>query len=402
MLNETFMLRQALRTCDFELPDVLEQPGRAPGYRVILNARGLPEDVVELSAGEMASLWTIREGKQNSFPVAKLQQAIVAIPADAPLRTEIESLTKSQNVRRIELLQTAVTDYPLALSKVTEDVFHRLREKATELLSIVGGSDAKFAALPEMFRRFGESDRTTSDLLNKLANLIVEKLKTSRLSNSTLAQQLLIGKINKKEPNKPARAEVPIVFDVSDTEYPLTVIDPQMQAHVSRCLDGRRIDPNALTGVCALTGVEQILETERFPAPNLPVLGEAYLVSMNADVPCQQRYGLTGPHVVPVGRQTTRELEKSLKFITSADLNGKTWRRVASGKYEAKSGRKVERSDLLVVYLESQPIPKVRLAEIAGVDLTDRKQRQAKQQAKFEDTAKKVCDCSVSTLFRRP
>ena len=402
MLSETLALRNALRTCGFHLPEVLEQPGHAPGYRVILNEDGTPTDVIELTAEEMAGLWTIRDGKHNSFPVVKMQQALLLIPPDAPLRIEIEKLTKHQNAARVQLLCQAAAISCSASSQLTTNVLKRLREKARELLHVFDDGTAEFAALPEMLRRFGESKRSAEDVLGEIAKLVADKLRNGRLTNGVLAQKLLIGKINKKKPNEPARAEVPVVFDVSETTYGITVIDRSMQGHVSRCLAGRSVDPTEVKGRCSLTGDEEVLETQRFPAPNLKVLGETYLVSMNEAVPCQQRYGLTGPRIVPVGRKTAKELQQALKFITSPDLKGKTWRAVASGKYETSAGRKRERSDLLIVYLESQPVPKVRLAEITGVDLADPERRLAKQQQQFEDIAQKVCDALRAIAQERP
>ena len=217
MLSETMVLWGALQRCGFDLPEShrdVKQPGRAPGYRVILNNDGFPDEVVELSADETASLWTIREGKHNSFPVVKVQQALISVPTDAPLRQQIEGLAKAQNVERIELLHRALDQYPLAVSGVTENSFQRLREKAAELLSAFGNAESDFAALPEMLLRFSGAGISTHDLLSRLATLVVAELKAARLSNTFLAQQLLIGKANKKKPEERARAEVPLVFDV--------------------------------------------------------------------------------------------------------------------------------------------------------------------------------------------
>lgn len=95
------------------------------------------------------------------------------------------------------------------------------------------------------------------------------------------------------------------------------------------------------------------LETDKFPSPKLPVIGQVYLHSMNENVPCQNRYGLAGPSSIPVGRATATNLAKALKFLTEEDRKGKTWMAIPSHK---------EGKDLLIVYLEDKPDSAIKTA----------------------------------------
>jgi hypothetical protein len=103
VLSETFILRRNLERSVFDLPEDhpdIKQPGKSPGYRICLGEDGLPIEVEELDAETMSGLWTIREGKANSFPVVKIQHALLDVPHDAPIREEAPNPRTDQVVAR--------------------------------------------------------------------------------------------------------------------------------------------------------------------------------------------------------------------------------------------------------------------------------------------------------------
>src|SRR5687768_5363221 len=118
MLNETHRLRQSLEACGFELPDRhpdMKQPGRSPGLRVGLTPGGRPGDVELLDAGAVCNLWTIREGKHNSFPVVKVQTSLLAVPSEAPLRQRLAQLGRGPraDAQRLVILREALNQFPV-------------------------------------------------------------------------------------------------------------------------------------------------------------------------------------------------------------------------------------------------------------------------------------------------
>ena len=92
MLIECYELLNSLKNTGFNIiqshPDV-KKPGKSPGYKVGLGSNGLPLLVEEIDRDIMGSLWYHREGKQNAFPVIKIKHALLAVPADDPLRKKV-------------------------------------------------------------------------------------------------------------------------------------------------------------------------------------------------------------------------------------------------------------------------------------------------------------------------
>jgi len=158
---------------------------------------------------------------------------------------------------------------------------------------------------------------------------------------------------------------VPILFDLADcTDFRCRVANPRMGGYFSRRLNATQ-QAGTTMGRCALSGLEMPLETEKLPSPNLPVLGPTFLMAMNPDTPCQTRYRRIGTDVFPVGKMTADELNRALVHLTTADREGKNWKRIP--------GNNRKKFHLLVAYLESSPLLEAQIAEMfTGSEKSDR------------------------------
>jgi hypothetical protein len=393
MLSEAYALAKSLEQSDCELPEShpdVKEPGKFPGYRVALGKNGLPVEIEEIDRGAMASLWTIRQGKQNSFPVVNVQRPLLEAAAESDLRRRLGGLKTAQRKERVELLQEALRVCLVGLNENDDGMWRRVRDRARELLPLFAGKDRQFNSLPELIKRFAEQPVRPQELVECLARRLVEWLATGRLQDPTLAEKLLLGRYDNKSGQ--FRAEVRIVLDAAG-DFQTRVASARMKNHVCRCLATQV--RSAATGRCALSGAEQPLLTDRCPDPNLPLLGETKFFSMNPDAPCQRRYGLTGLSAFPLGQATAERLEKAIKFITGKTRQGKTWRTVANGKFEVTAGRKTERADLLIVYVDGEPMIDAQVADCFGVD-----QREVQKQ--FETDATAVCRAFEGIVKRRP
>lgn len=365
MLSEAYGLCRSLEQNSCELPEShpdVKEPGKNPGYRVALGEDGLPQEIEEVEREEMACFWTIREGKHNSFPVVNIQRPLLDVPVDAPLRQQLADLKRQQGRKRVALLEQGLRDHPIHLGGNELGMWVRLRAKAEGLQRHFSGKDNRFDALPALIRRFTDRPPEPKDFLDALARRLLYRLAGARLQDTLLAEKLLLGQYAKGA--SVAKAEVRIVLDAAG-EFEVRVASGRMKAHVCRCLANRAQNPGR--GRCGLSGDNQPLLTERSPEPKLPLLGETKFFSMNADTPCQRRYGLTGLAAFPLGALTAGRMERAIKFITAAGRKGKTWRTVASGKFEVKAGRKTERADLLVVYVDGEPVIDAQVADCFGV-----------------------------------
>ena len=336
MLSEAYGLCQSLEQNSCELPQShpdVKEPGKYPGYRVALGGDGLPTEIEEVDADSMAALWTIREGKHNSFPVVNIQHPLLDFSADASLRKRLADLKKHQQTERIALLREALASRPVILSENDAGMWRRLRDKARDLLPLFSGQDQQFGALPALIRRFIDYSGEPREFLGSLAHRLMERLEAARLQDGVLAEKLLLGKYAKGA--SLAKAEVRIVLDAAG-EFATPVASARMKNHVCRSLASKARSSGQ--GRCALSGQEQPLVSERSPEPKLPLLGETKFFSMNQDTPCQRCYALTGLAAFPLGELTAERLEKAIKFITDKSHEGKTWRTVANGKFEVIGG----------------------------------------------------------------
>jgi hypothetical protein len=103
---------------------------------------------------------------------------------------------------------------------------------------------------------------------------------------------------------------------------------------------------------------------DKMPSPNLPILGPTYLMSMNADVPSQSRYGRTSTKIFPAGKNSIQKLNNAIRFITDARKRNTTWTGV-SGSFNDKS-------DLLITYLDEEPDTDVPLVGLfADIEADD-------------------------------
>jgi len=402
MLSEGYDLLHNLHHSGFDIPmnhrDV-KMPGKNRGYRVGLDKDGFAQVVEEVDRESMGRLWYHMEGKQNAFPVVRIQHALLSVPTNDPLRKHLGSLKRTERTQRIKLLREAIDKREVQLSKHDEQTWERLREKAREWLGIFSESDESHAALPLMLRRFVVPAVSPADLLRRVCQLIVQRLEQGRLQDVALAEKLLVGVPEKKTPKKPAKAEVPVVLDVAEQDYPISITDSKMRSYViCRLRANEKTDPD---GLCALQRLPRHLLKRRFPEPSLGSLGATKLFSKNKDTPCEFRY-LKKPEdwkdaskSFPVDQRLAEDIAAGLSTLTVSDLKGKTWRMVANGKWEGIGRNKKEKKDLLLVYCEGQPVISDEAADTFGCD-------EGEKRDQFENDARALCRALEGIIKYRP
>ncbi|MCA1920359.1 MAG: hypothetical protein LDL38_13225, partial [Flavobacterium piscis] len=198
--------------------------------------------------------------------------------------------------------------------------------------------------------------------LEDFINDLLSKLK--QIENNipySLLESILIG--NKWDNKKQEYvAEIPIILDVSDWEdFSIRVASPKFEDFVSQCLFKMQEDSSTKTknckGLSALSGKETILESDKFPNPKLPVIGNAYLFSVNDQTPCQTRYKKTSTDIIPIGRKEANAIQDSLNWITENSREGKTWYAIPG---------LMDKKELLIVYIDNKPDINVNKAHMLG------------------------------------
>lgn len=403
MLCEGYELYRSLSESGFDIPTEhsdVKEPGKKPGYRIGLGENNLPQMVDELDQVSMGRLWYHRDGNHNAFPVVKIQHSLLKVPIDDPLRKRINALKKSEQTQRIKILREAIDTRDIQLPERDQHTWDRLKEKVNKWVDIFSNTDETYLALPLMLQRFANPCLPTVDLLHHVSLLIIQRLEQGHLQDVHLAQKILLGTIDKKKPNEPAKAEVPIVFDIAEINHQLSVLDKRMRSFVERrLLASEEKEPD---GICAFQGEPRVLCKKRPPSPKIGALGETKFFSKNKDTPCEFRYikSLADCEDVsksfPFGEQLATDIASGLKLITNPEkYKGKTWRMVANGKWEGSGKNKKEKKDLLLVYCEGQPVISNEAADIFGCDEKEKRNQ-------FKNDAKAVCQALDGIMKHRP
>jgi len=403
MLSEAWQLTVALDRAGIALPIVhprVKSPGRTTGdcLRVRLGSEGQVVAVEEVTEDEWGGLWTIMEGNQNSFPVVRVNTPLLPVPRDHKLWSELgfnsngKRDTMPSDTERLRLLRRALSDFPVELAKSDKLLWLRLRDKkAKELEDCATGVDPNSEALRQLAKRFRQAAQKPEHLLKEFAQQALRRLGDSRLGAWDTVEALLVG----KGPRDPS-ATIQLAFDVEVLSEGTRLYSNRMQDYVKKTLPegarrkgkGKAVDARP----CALSGAAGTLQDEAFPKVRFPVLNKDFaLVSMFSEARCNQRYGLADSHVVPVRSDVAIQLKASLEWILDDAREGKTWRGVASGRYEKKK----EKKDLLIVYVEGKPDVNANVAAFfgAGKDLEEKQ---------FDVDARAVCDALSGIEKERP
>ncbi len=341
MLNELREVGSALAQAGIVValrhPDVKEVSAR-PTLRVHLDADGVVKRVRPMTSDEAEHLWTLRDGQHNSFPYHQIKVPSRARPGGfLRVSEEDERLEVIRNKRvgeseRWEALlalidgaefnEQAFTDWPGG------GYLKRLGQRRAQLAALC---DSDAAAVPAAFERFERAAARPHDLLRGIAAAIIEDVRRGRFSTEDLpliASLLVDG-------------GGPLFFDVVARDFPRLAGDERNIAEISRALSGET--PQEPNGVCAITGEDAFLIGDKFPQPNLPILGQTYLFARNKDAPTNARYGRTGTDSVAVGTDTATALQAAAEALTRDDWKDRTWRSVP--------GERPKQTDLFIAFV---------------------------------------------------
>jgi len=426
MLNETWRLLQALERSNIKRVRKhkrMQTPGRtSPCLRVCLEKDGKVASVQDIGGEDWPS-WTVMEGNQSSFPVVRVQESLLDMergheawtklgydeqdnrrrpPADEMRLDSLEEVLKSVGIRQ--------------LSGRAKTLWQRLRDqKAKELADCAKHDDPQMKTVELLAERFTQAAKVPESLLRQVAEQAVASLRQGRLTAIDTVEQLMVGKGPPDEKGKPPAVTVQLAFDIEETEdhhprlYSQSVknrlVEVLPQDPFWKRRSASREQPER-TGVDALTGESAKLEERTFPKVDLPVPSAARrgnwigrkrfpLASMFSEARCNTRYGMTDARVFPLAQIRATHLKEALEEITADGRREKNWQHVASGRFDTQRGHKIEKPDLLIVYVEEKPMLDAKTAGYFG-------QGQSVTEAKFEVDAAAVCEALRGIAHEKP
>lgn len=399
MLNETYLLRKALDRAELEIPREhprVKLPGNSAGpcLRIRLDEQAHVQAVETVTEAEWPGLWTVMEGNQNSFPVVRVKNPLCDASSDGEMWKKLGFDAQGRRKKKVSdndrlSILSATLENHYKLSENTDQLFRRLQDKAKELFQVVDDESSEGRILQEFTRRFQKAANTPKILLREIGEHALTGVQSARLDSLDTVETLLVGKGPPNDSGNHPTMAVQLAFDLHDiSAFPRRLYSHQTCEHVKRALPMERgtSQDQHPARECAYTGKEQSLQVSTFPKVRLPVLNKDFpLVSMFSEAACNQRYRLTDALIVPVAKEVALRMQDALTWIVAQERKGKTWRPVSSGKFETDRGRKKERSDLLIIYVDGRPMIDVNVADFFGTD-------EGEQQKQFQIDAKAVCD----------
>lgn len=349
MLNDTFEVYTALTAHGIGAAGRhgdIKDMAKGPALRVRLSDSSDLVSLEVLAEAGRGAVWTLRDGQHNGFPGLKTGHGLLALDDAARVvhQKNWAAAGKSAALKRAEVTRLlGAHSFDLTRCRTWPSPGHRqrIRERLHQLGSLADNHLS--ASITAAFERFlGSLDRSPSPL-EQLFEKLRERFQTRGDDWIEVTRDALIG-------------PVPLVIDVVGGEFALDASDPRQVAAITAALNASAKG----SGVCALTGQNTELHEGNFPQPNLPGLGQTYLLSCNtADIPALDRYRPVGDRQVrrserpfPIGAALTQAIGGAIQHLTQDGMKEKTWRLIPS----EKSGEQ----DLLIV-----SFPPVTDAEIA-------------------------------------
>jgi len=341
-----------------------------PTLKAVLNEGGEIVRLLPVTKDEEPGLWTLKSGKKRYFPAVRLQLA-------PPLPIQAELLAKkSMHIQEVkELLElakrTIARNFDSDITDSDTNSRSRIRnwqhnEDAETLAHIQGFAKA--------FDKFCESPQIAA--LNLLMGV-------ERTLHSPYDEKSLVTLANLL-----AGTRIQLCFDFKpNNDFAFTLYSSRVSRVVLECLAKEKVDPaekkkivNAVTGMCALTGLNAEPLNTPFPEWSAPPIINKPLppFAKFSEAACNFRYQRAGSDAFPIGLETARALVAALKVITDKP-QGHNWRALRNGKFDKQR----ERQDVLIAYptLRTEELPLVNLfakAEQAQDDGTKEFQDQAR------------------------
>jgi hypothetical protein len=426
MLSETWRLLQALERGGVKRVRKhkrVQTPGRTlPCLRVCLDKDGKVASVQDIVDDDWPS-WTVMEGNQSSFPVVRVQEPLLDMERGHEGWTKLGYDEKGYRRRppadhvRLGCLEELLKSIRgRELSRKVKTLWHRLRDqKAKELGHCAKHDDLQMKIVELFAERFQQAAKLPESLLRQVAEKAVENLRQGRLTAIDAVEQLIVGKGPPDAQGKRPATTVQLAFDIEGTDecgprlYSQSVknrlVEVLPRDPFWKNVSGSKERPEWI-GVDALTGELANLEGKTYDKVDLPVpsafrrgqkIGRKPfpLVSMFSEARCNTRYGMTDARVFPLAQIRSTKLKEALEEITADDRREKTWQHVASGRFDIRNGRKIEKPDLLIAYVEEKPQLDVKTAGYFG-------QGQAVTEAKFEVDAAAVCEAFRGIVREKP
>ncbi|PIE89171.1 MAG: hypothetical protein CR997_12425 [Acidobacteria bacterium] len=346
MLNELLQIKKGLETAQIQIPTThpdIKNSAKSPTIKVSLDK---DKDIVVSCVASSAAVWTLRDGNHNSFPFVQIKTPLLKIndnTADKLRQIAVDSKEELHNRRNalLQLFECAKIDETFSREWVGSKMIRRLKERLDQIAKIDSSGEIVKATIKRFLSHCGEKRKGLPAFLDSIYQGLKARFrKTPSQEFLEAVVALLLGKYDQKK--KKWSGAGAFLFEAAGFNVP--VFDDSVKTAVSSALSKFAESHEQSKETCALTGRKCPLNTNKFPQPNVKVLGQTFLFARNKAIPSLTRYGVTATDSMSVGERVAVELAGAFSTIMAPEREYKTWRSIP--------GEAPKQSDLLIAFVD--------------------------------------------------
>ena len=356
MLNELYELSKALEHHNLLQSTThpnMHSVGKTHCLLIELDIKGVPQAARLLQKDETGRLWTHRRGGHNSFPAVRVQKPLLAAAESGKI--DNAEWNKAKISEKIKLLQKL--DFH-AINPESTDI--RISDWSLgEFGPVLSSTQPELQALRQLINVFPRKQHC-GVFSASLASFLKRKIEASDSeAEVSFIKELLVGSFDAKK-NKYV-AGCMTYYDVHETAvFPNLASSMTTRqaliAKLNNSLENCSSNHNRI--VCPLSGKQAETIGDKYPNPNIPLLGQTYLYSKKLDIRCLTRYHMSGTDAFRAGKAEVEAIHDAISFLTDKTRRNKSW--------TAMSDHNRDRPNLLLAYLPNDPQNNAYLAQILG------------------------------------
>lgn len=388
MINELYELSKALehhRLLQSTTNPNISNIGKADCLLFELDNYGVPQDIRVIAKADTAALWKHSKGNHNSFPAIRVQKPLMAISECEKINAD--EWSKAKLSRKIDMLLEL--DYTAVNADCTGIKISGW--SINELSPVLTSAAPELAALKQILQSFPRTESQQCSFIQNILTFLHDYIETcNQETHINLIKKLLIGDKDKKSGKYSSGCMT--YYDVYDIdEFENTVASPETQRALTELLnscESRNLSNEGSGIISPLSGAVTDGIGDKYPNPNMPVLGLTYLYSKKSDTPCLNRYDMTGAQAFQAGKAEINAVNDAISFLTSESRKNKTWCTMIDPNRD--------KPNLLLAYLADDPQNDAYLAEVLG-SFADSEETEKR----FENLCKQVLGCIEDAMSEK-
>ena len=358
-----------------------------------LDKMGIPQTVRFLQKQETGELWKHSKGNHNSFPAIRVQKPLLATGESSKI--DQGKWKKAKLGEKIVLLNAL--DYEALNTGCMDIKISDWSQK--QLAGVLSSANRELNALKQLLYVFPDASKCT-DFNAKLARALQQRIATS--GNETevnFIKELLVGSPDDKTGKYISGCMT--YYDVYETnDYPNLAGSSITRKALISLLNSQNGNISELTGktttVSSLSGKAGVAIRDKYPNPNLPILGLTYLYSKKSDIPCLTRYDMSGMNAFNADRNEINAINDAIAFLTHITRYNKTWKAISDSNRD--------KPNLLLAYLADDPQNDALLAQALSdpSDYESEEERKEDIEMEFDALCQQVLGSMDCVIQKNP